>query len=97
MQNSKATWSKNASNAIRLGASAQAVVALRMATLARGDAAARREGRRMVEEKIKTAFEANADAARRIVSGKALQVPARTLAPYQKHIGNNLRRLLKKV
>jgi len=49
----------------------------------------------MISEKMKAAFEANADAAQSILSGKANRVPGRTLALYQKKVGRNLRRLLK--
>jgi hypothetical protein len=67
-----------------------------MAKLAKGGAAAGRESKRMVDEKTKAAFDANADAVRSVLSGKALQIPGRTLALYQKRVTNNLRRLLKK-
>lgn len=82
-------------NAIKLGASAPAVVALRMAKIFKGGDAAKRESKRMVSEKMKAAFDASVDAARSTVSGKAGQVPARTMALYQKRVGENLKRLLK--
>jgi hypothetical protein len=50
----------------------------------------------MVGEKMKAAFEASVDAAGSIASGKARQVPARTIAHYQKRVGENLRRLWKR-
>jgi hypothetical protein len=67
-----------------------------MLKLARGGAAAKRERKRMTDEKIKAALDAQAGAARSIMTGKALLIPARTLALYQKRVGQNLRRLLKK-
>jgi hypothetical protein len=96
MRNKAASWLKIVGSAIELGATAQTVIALRMAKLAKGGAAARRESKRMVHEKIKAAFDANADAAQSVLSGKALQIPKRTLALYQKRAKNNLRRLLKR-
>lgn len=93
MKKRKAPWASIVSNAIKLSVTAQTVIALRMARLAKGGAAARRESKRMVDEKIKAAFDANADAARSIASGKASQVPARTVALYRKRVQANLRRL----
>jgi hypothetical protein len=45
---------------------------------------------------MKAAFDTSVDAARSIASGKARQVPARTIALYQKRVGENLRRLWKR-
>jgi len=95
MKRRKALWSKMVFDAALLSASVPAVIGLRMAKIAQGGAAAKRESKRMVDEKIKAAFEANADAAQSILSGKATRVPGRTLALYQKKVGRNLRRLLK--
>jgi hypothetical protein len=96
MKRSKAFWSKMVFDSARLNASILAVIGLRMAKLAEGGVSAKRESKRMLDEKIKTALEANADAVQNIVLGKAGRVPGRTLALYQKKVGNNLRRLLKK-
>jgi hypothetical protein len=95
MSKAKASWAGMAVNAIKLGVSAPAVMALRMAKVSKGGAAARRESRRMVSEKMKAAFDTSIDAAWSIGSGKARQVPARTIAFYQKRVGENLRRLSK--
>ena len=95
MRRRKTSWPKIASDTLKLSASASTVIALRLAKLAKGGAAARRESQRMVDEKLKAAFDANADAARSIATGKALHVPGRTLTLYQKRVANNLRRLLK--
>jgi hypothetical protein len=97
MRRRRTSWPKIADDTIKLGASAPAVIALRLAKLAKGGPAAKRESKRMVDEKMKAAFDATADAGRSIFFGKAFQVPARTIALYQKRVGNNLRRLLKKV
>jgi hypothetical protein len=88
MKKRKAAGSKTARDSLRLG---PAVIALRMAKLAKGDAAAKRESKRMVDY---SAFDANAEAARGILSGRAHQVPGGTIAFYRKRVGNNLRRLL---
>jgi len=42
-----------AMNAIKLGGSAHAVIALRMAKISKGGAAARQESKRMVSEKMR--------------------------------------------
>jgi hypothetical protein len=96
VRNRAASWLKIVSRAIKLGATAQTVIALRTVKLAKGGAAAKRESKRMVDEKIKAAFDAYADAAQSGLSGKALQIPKRTLALYEKRARNNLRRLLKR-
>ena len=93
MRSRKTSWPTIVANSIKLGATAPVVIVLRMAKLAKGGAAARRESKRMVDEKIKAAVDANVEAARSIASGKALQVPARTIALYQKRVRANLRRL----
>ncbi len=96
MKRTKAYWSKMVFDSARLGASVPAVIGLRMAKLAQGGASAKRESKRMIDEKLTTALEASADAAQSILSGKAGRVPMRTLALYQKRVASNLRRLLKK-
>jgi hypothetical protein len=96
MKRNKVFWSKMIFDAARLSATVPVVIGLRMAKLARGGVSAKRESKRMLDEKIKAALEANADAVQNIALGKAGRVPGRTLALYQKKVGNNLRRLLKK-
>lgn len=96
MRRRKIAWPGHAMKTFRLGASAHTVIALRLAKLAKGGPAAKRESKRMVDEKVKAAFDAGIDAARSIASGKAHHVPARMIALYQKRVGNNLRRLLRK-
>lgn len=96
MRRRKTSWPKIAGVTFKLGASASTVVALRMAKLAKGGSAAKRESKRMVQEKMKAALDANVDAARSIAAGKAHHVPVRMLALYQKRVGANLRRLLRK-
>jgi hypothetical protein len=96
MKRGKALWSKMVFDAARLSANIPAVIGLRMAKLAQGGVSAKRESKRMLDEKLKTALEANADAVQNIVLGKAGRVPGRVLALYQKRVANNLRRLSKK-
>jgi hypothetical protein len=96
MRKRRIGWPKVMGSMLRLGMSAGAVVGLRLAKLGKGGAAARRESARMVEEKLRAAFDANAEAARTIVSGKAHRAPERVLALYQRRVAANLRRLAKK-
>lgn len=95
MRKAKTGWSKTAVDAFKLGTSAPLVIALRMAKIAKGGAAGKRESKRMVAEKMKAASDAGLDAAHSILTGNARQVPARTLSLYQRRVGENLRRLLK--
>ncbi|ACK49851.1 conserved hypothetical protein [Methylocella silvestris BL2] len=95
MSKAKASWARMATNAIKLSVSAPAVIALRMAKVSFGGAAAKRESKRMVSEKVKAAFDTSVDAAWSIASGKARQVPGRAIAFYQKRVAENLRRLSK--
>ncbi len=50
----------------------------------------------MVDEKLQAAFEANVEAAKYIVSGKAHLVPERVLTLYRKRVAANLKRLSRK-
>jgi len=95
MSRAEGSWAEMAINAIKLGVSAPAVMALRMAKISKGGAAARRESKQMVSEKMKAAFDTTLNAAGSIASGKARQVPARSIAFYQKRVAANLRRLSK--
>ncbi len=64
-------WTRLLTDSVKLGVSANHVIALRMAKLARGDAAARAESKLMVEEKVRAAVGANMEAARSIMTGHA--------------------------
>jgi len=96
MRKRRVGWSKLMGAALKLSAGANAVVGLRLAKLAKGGTAARREGSRMVSEKVRTALDANVEAAHSIFTGKAHRLPARVFALYQKRVSANLRRLRKK-
>ena len=62
-------WTRLLTDLVKLGVSANHVIALRMAKLARGDAAARAESKLMVDEKVRAAVDANMEAARSIMTG----------------------------
>ncbi len=89
-------WTRLLTDSVKLGVSANHVIALRMAKLARGDAAARAESKLMVDEKVKAAVDANLEAARSIMTGHAHLAPSRALSIYQKRVHKNLSRLSKK-
>ncbi len=93
MRTRRIGWAKLMGGAFALGLDAGTVVGLRLAKLGRGGAAARRESVRMVEEKLKAAFDASAIASRSIVSGEAHRAPERVLALYRKHVAANSKRL----
>jgi len=97
MRKKKPSWSKLAANAFRLGVTANMVIALRLAKLARGGRAAKRESELMVAEKLAAAQKAGLAAARDAATGQAHKAPARAMAIYQKRVSRNLRRLSKKV
>ena len=97
MRKKKVQWAKIAGGAAQLGAAAQTVIMLRMIKLAKGGAGARREAKRMVDEKIAAALHASSEAARCILAGKATQIPACTLDLYRARVRRNLRRLSNKL
>ena len=89
-------WTRLLTDSVKLGVSANHVIALRMAKLAHGGAAARAESRLMIEEKVKAAMDANIEATRGIMTGQAHLAPTRVLSIYQKRVHKNLSRLSKK-
>jgi hypothetical protein len=89
-------WTRLLTDSVKLSVSANHVIALRMAKLAHGDAAARAESKLMVDEKVKAAIDANIEAARSIMAGQAHLAPTRALSIYQKRVHKNLSRLSKK-
>jgi len=95
MRRKKPNWSKLFSDSMLLGFNANRVVALRLAKLARGDAAAKAESKTMVEEKIKAAMDANLAAAHSVLTGNAHLAPKRALSVYKKRVRQNLSRLSK--
>jgi hypothetical protein len=95
MKKRKAAWRKITGDIFSLSVNAPRVMALRMAKIARGGAAAKRESARMVDEKLKAASDATLGAARSVLTGNSDRVQGRTVALYRKRVANNLRRLLK--
>ncbi len=93
MKRKTPNWTRLMAASVKLGVSAHHVIALRMARLARGDAAARAESKLMVEEKVRAAIDANIEAARSIMTGQAHLAPTRALSIYQKRAHKNLSRL----
>jgi len=71
-------WPKLMFDAFDLGLSANAVIALRLAKLARGGAAAQSESKRMVAEKITAAAQAGASAA--VLGAKPERAAGRAMA-----------------
>lgn len=77
----------------RAGLEAQQVIALRLAKLALGGAAATTEMNRMVAEKAAAGLEAQSLAATALLTGDAARIPARTLALYRRKMRANRNRL----
>jgi len=75
------------------GLEAQQVIGLRLAKLASGGAAATAEINRMVAEKMAAALEAQQAAAAAMLTGKAAQIPSRTIALYRRKMRANRNRL----
>jgi len=87
-------WFAIARDAARLTVEAQSVVALRMARLARGGKRGRSEAQRMVVEKAVALGEANAAAARSLLSGASPSAIAdKALKVYGRRVSRNRRRL----
>jgi hypothetical protein len=93
MSRKQSSWLRLSFDFWRAGFEAQQVVALRLAKLARGGASATNEASRMGLEKIVTAVEAQQVAATALLTGKAAQIPARTVALYRRKVRANRRRL----
>ena len=96
MRRKMPNWTRLLTDSVKLGVSANHVIALRMAKLAHGGAAARAESKLMVDEKVRAAMDANMEAARSIMTGHAHLAPTRALSIYQKRVHKNLSRLSKK-
>ncbi len=96
MKRKMPNWTGLMAASVKLGVSANHVIALRMAKLAHGGAAARAESKLMLDEKVKAAIDANIEAARSIMTGQAHLAPAHALSVYQKRVHKNLSRLSKK-
>jgi len=88
-------WPRLLADSMALGLNANLVIAMRLAKLAWGGPAAETESRRMVEEKIRAAQEANISAAQAVLTGKPHLAPKRALSVYQRRVRKNLCRLSK--
>src|SRR5262245_54408230 len=87
-------WSAVARDAARATANAQGVIALRLAMLARGGAAGRKEAHRMVAEKADALVQAQFAAAKSLASGKNPPAVMReTISIYGRRVRDNRRRL----
>ena len=82
-------WWKLPQDLVAANLEAQRVIALRLAKLARGDAAARKEAQRMANEKIAASIEAGLT----LASGGS---PEKVLRRYRALMRANAKRLLKK-
>src|SRR5258708_24527031 len=79
---------------LNIGIAAQRVMAMRLAKIAKGGAAAEAECRRMVSEKFLAAAAAGGAAAAALVGGKGIDTAARlALTPIERAVRDNRRRL----
>lgn len=95
MTKKRPNWPRLLADSMALGLNANLVIAMRLAKLAWGGPAAETESRRMVEEKIRAAQEANISAAQAVLTGKPHLAPKRALSVYQRRVRKNLCRLSK--
>ena len=95
MTRKRPNWPRLLADSMALGLNANLVIALRLAKLAWGGSAAKAESRRMLEEKVRAAEEANISAARAVLTGRAHLAPKRALSVYQRRVRKNLSRLSK--
>jgi hypothetical protein len=87
-------WSSVTRDAARVAAHAHGVIALRLALLARGGAAGRREAHRMVAEKADALVQAQFAAAKSLAAGKHGPALMReTIGIYGRRVRHNRRRL----
>jgi hypothetical protein len=79
---------------LNIGLDAQRVIAMRLAKIAKGGAAAEAECRRMVSEKFLAAAAARDEAAAALAGGKGIDTAARlALVPIERAVRENRRRL----
>lgn len=93
MRRKQPSWLRLSFDFWRAGFEAQQVIALRLAKLAGGGAAAGDEMNRMVSEKMAAALEAQEAAATALLTGHPAQIPSRTLALYRRKMRANRSRL----
>lgn len=88
-------WASMAMQSTMLAWEAQQVIALRLARLALGDAAARRESQRMVTEKIHAMSDSSQMMLRAALSGQPEQGAKKVIGRYRRTVRANRRRLSK--
>jgi hypothetical protein len=93
MAGKRPSWLRLSFDVWRAGLEAQQVIALRLAKLARGGAAANAEANRMVSEKMAAAVEAQQAVATAMLTGKVAQIRRRTVALYRRKMRANRKRL----
>jgi hypothetical protein len=93
MSKKELSWLRLSLDFWRAGLEAQQVIALRLAKLAAGGEAAIVETSRMLTEKTDAALEAQRLAASAALSGRAMSIPARTVALYRRKMRANRQRL----
>ena len=96
MKNPYGAWFALATDSWRLALEAQGVVALRLAKLAAGDAAAALEAQRMVAEKMLAAGEIQAMTASALLAGRGRGAPKKAVAHLRRKVRANRRRLSRK-
>lgn len=89
----RASWLGLSFDLWQAGLEAQQVIALRLAKLAAGGAAATAEINRMTSEKIGAALEAQQLAATAALTGAVGRIPSRTVALYRRKMRANRNRL----
>jgi hypothetical protein len=96
MRRTKIRWFKLMSDMMKMSVEASAVIGLRAAKIAKGDAAAKAEAHRMAAEKVDAAIRTNMDIATSLMTGRAAPGPNQIVGAYRKRVRGNLRRLSKK-
>ena len=86
-------WFRAGMDAWSLGLEASSVIGMRMAKLAAGGDAARREGELMVSEKVRAGLELQAELALSPFSATPLGTTQKALKHYRRKVAANRRRL----
>jgi hypothetical protein len=93
MSKKQLSWLRLSLDFWQAGLEAQQVIGLRLAKLASGGEAAIAETGRMLTEKTQGVLEAQRLAAAAALTGRAMSIPARTVALYRRKMRANRRRL----
>jgi hypothetical protein len=95
MRRKKIRWFTLVSDMTKMSMEASAVIGLRVAKIAKGDAAAKVEAHTMAAEKIDAAMRTNMDIVTSLMTGRAAPGPNQIVGAYRKRVRGNLRRLKK--